>query len=589
LAATDPGRAAALATAVALLAAAPAPVAPAGASPGWPTYGGSYANTRHSDLAQIRPDNVASLRLAWKYGTGVYGTFESSPVVEGDTLYLTTGRTDTVVALDAATGAPRWRYTPALADRLPLIMAVNRGVAIGGGQVYLATLDARLIALDARSGAVRWATAVGDPREGVSETMAPLAWNGLVFVGSSGGEYGIRGSFSAYSQRDGHLVWRWWSVSPGWEGRYAATVNGHDLHRDLARERSDAPRFRDAWRHGGGPVWMTPALSPPDATIYLSTGNPSPNYDGASRPGDNLYTDSLVALDARSGRMRWYYQLTPHDLWDYDAASPPLLFDALGASGRRVPAVGQAGKTGWFTIVDRRTGKLIRVCAPFVPQPRLFARPSRAGTVVQPGEGGGAIGPAAYDPALHSVFVAGTVVAESVRTQPAPPWPRGAAEWEAGDQTWIAGGTSLFSRLDVDSGRVVWRYRAPGPIVGGALSAGGLVFTGEEESGMFDAFDAASGALLWRVAPTEMRLADGSWRDRIAHAWSSATALVPKLVARVRGERPPASDRDIHAPPVAYQVRGREYVAIAADQYASTRDANGGDTLYVFALPPGTR
>ncbi len=594
LAGTDRRTLAPLALLAALLTSAPAAPAPAAAAPGapvgWPTYGGTYANTRHAELDQIRPDNVRSLRLAWSFATGAYGTFESSPVVAGDTLYFTTGRTDTVVALDAATGALRWRFAPVLAAHVPIIMDVNRGVALDGGRVFLATLDARLIALDARSGRPLWTTAIGDPRGGLSETMAPLAWNGLVFVGSSGGEYGIRGSFSAYSQRDGHLVWRWWSVSPGWEGRYATAVNGHPLHRDVARERADAPRHRDAWRHGGGPVWMTPALSPQDSAIYLSTGNPSPNYSGAARPGDNLYTDSIVALDARTGRMRWYYQTVPHDLWDYDAASPPVLFDALDRSGRRVPAVGEAGKTGWFTVLARQGGALLRVCAPFVPQKNLFARPTRAGSVVQPGEGGGAIGPVAYDPALRSVFVAGTVVTERVRVDAAAhPWPGGAAEWEEGDQDWTARGTALFSRIDVDTGRIVWRHRAPSPIVGGALSAGGLVFAGEEGTGMLDAFDARSGTLLWQVAPTEAERAGTSLAAAAGHAWASLSGTVSHALARLRGERSLPSDRDIHAPPVAYRVAGREFLVIGADKYESGRDANGGDTLYAFALPAGSR
>jgi PQQ-dependent dehydrogenase (methanol/ethanol family) len=568
--------------AIALACALPASPLPLGAD--WPTYGGSYANTRHSDLTQITPKNVSSLRLAWSFSTGVYGQFETSPVVVGDTLYFTTGLTNMVIALDAATGSLRWRFQPKVGDA-PYIMQVNRGVAVDGGKVFYATLDDQLIALDARSGKPVWNVRIADPRSGASETMAPLAWNGLVFIGSSGGEYGIRGSLSAYDQRDGRLVWQWWTVSAGWEGRYTESVNGISLHRDVARERADAPRYREAWRHGGGPIWMTPALSAEDGTLYLSTGNPAPNYNAETRPGDNLYTDSIVALDARTGRMKWYYQETPHDRWDLDAASPPVLFDAVDSSRRRVPAVGQAGKTGWFYILDRRTGHLIRLSQPFIPQSQLYQPPSRNGQIVQPGEGGGAIGPVAYDPARHAIFVAGVVAYERAFREALTPWPKGAAEWQGGNMEWLGHAYSLFSRIDVDTGRIAWQYRASAPIVGGALSAGDLVFTGEEGTGFLNAFDAATGALLWRVSPAKAQVEFGSPLAWVGRTWSIAERIGKRVLGRLthRAE-PPDSDDDIHAPPVAYMVNGREYVVIAADRMYSTLDVNGGDTLYAFTL-----
>lgn len=554
---------------------------------GWPTYGGSYANTRRSELTQITSRNVASLRLAWSYATGVYGQFETSPVVVGDTLYFTTGLANTVVALDAATGALRWRFAPKVGPA-PYTMQVNRGVAVSDGRVFVATLDDRLIALDAHRGMPLWDVRIGDPRAGMTETMAPLAWNGMVFIGSSGGDYGIRGSFSAYAQADGHLLWRWWSVSPGWEGRYVRAVNGYSLHRDLPRERAAAAKYRDAWRHGGGPVWMTPALSPSGGTIYLSTGNPAPNYNGETRPGDNLYTDSIVALDARSGRMRWYYQQTPHDRWDYDAASPPLLFDALDAHGRHVSAVGEAGKTGWLYVLDRRRGTLLRLSRPFIPQTHLYSAPSPHGILVQPGEGGGAIGPVAYDPVLRSVFVAGTVAHEMLRQEAVSPWPGGIAEWRSGSQDWVSRGYALVSRVDVDTGRIRWQHRAPSPIVGGLLSVADLVFAGEEGTGAFDAFDARSGKLLWQTVPWRAATADDSMQARLSRAFVTGARVVARTLSRLRGETvTDVSDQDIHAPPIVYAVRGREYVVIGADLTYSTLHPNGGDTLYAFALPSG--
>jgi PQQ-dependent dehydrogenase (methanol/ethanol family) len=564
----------------------PAALLLAAAALGWPTYGGTYANTRHVDVAQINARNVASLRLAWTFSTGVYGQFETSPIVVGDTLYFTTGLTNMVYALDATRGTLRWRFAPHVGPA-PYIEQVNRGVAVDGGRVFVATLDDQLIALDARSGKPQWNVRVGDPREGLTETMAPLAWNGLVFIGSSGGEYGIRGSFSAYAQSNGHLVWRWWSVSPGWEGPYVSAVHGISLHRDLARERRSAPRYRDAWRHGGGPVWMTPALSPADGTIYLSTGNPAPNFNGDARPGDNLYTDSIVALDARSGTMRWYYQETPHDLWDYDAASPPVLFDARDARGRRVPAVGEAGKTGWFFILDRRTGAELRISQPFIPQTHIFAAPSPQGHIVQPGEGGGAIGPVAYDPQLHAIFVAGTVARELVKQDRVVAW-RSGMEWQAGSQDWVGHGYALVSRIDVDTGRIAWQRRVANPVVGGELSARDVVFLGEEGTGAFDALDARSGQLLWQVKPAGLAdAAEGSFPAALHRAWLTAGRVGTWLWMRARNQPPTEqlSDEDIHAPPIAYVVDGREYVVVAADRPYSTLHPNAGDTLYAFTLP----
>jgi alcohol dehydrogenase (cytochrome c) len=573
-------------TLVLLLAAALTPAAHP-VSMEWPTYGGTYANTRRVDLTQINARNVKSLRLAWTFSTGVYGQFETSPIVVGDTLYFTTGLTNMVFALDATTGALRWRYVPKVQTSASYIEQANRGVAVSAGRVFFATLDAQLIALDARTGRPLWNVRVGDPQEGVSETMAPLAWNGLVFIGSSGGEYGIRGSFSAYSQADGHLVWRWWSVSPGWEGPYRTSVHGVSLHRDVADERAAAPSHRDAWRHGGGPVWMTPALSPSERTIYLSTGNPAPNYNGDARPGDNLYTDSIVALDARTGRMRWYYQETPHDLWDYDAASPPVLFDALNAAGQRVPAVGEAGKTGWFYILDRRTGTLLRLSEPFIPQTHLYAPPIPHGQIVQPGEAGGAIAPVAYAPALHSVFVSGTVSHELEQKGPLVPW-RSGAQWQGSSQDWVGHGYSLFSRIDVDTGRIVWQRNITNPVVGGALSAADLVFIGEEGTGAFDAFDAASGTLLWQSKPAAVAdAAERSIGAMLNRLGQMGVRIFTRLWTGIRNQPPTTqvSDEDIHAPPVAYMVNGREYVVIAADRPYSTLHPNAGDTLYAFTLP----
>ena len=201
--------------------------------------------------------------------------FEATPIAVDGVVYVTTGGNNGVFAIDAASGRQRWHYIPSVGSA-PYIFSVNRGVAVAGGRVFITTLDAHIIALDARSGKALWNTRIGNPHDGLSETAAPLAWNGLVFIGSSGNEFGVRGSFSAYSQQDGTLKWRWWTVSRGWEGRYTTAAHGLPLHRDIRAERASADRLSDAWKHGGGAVWMTPALNAQEATIYLSTGNPAP-------------------------------------------------------------------------------------------------------------------------------------------------------------------------------------------------------------------------------------------------------------------------------------------------------------------------
>ncbi|MGH7727698.1 MAG: pyrroloquinoline quinone-dependent dehydrogenase [Vulcanimicrobiaceae bacterium] len=501
-------------------------------------------------------------------------------------MYFTTGPDNGVYALDAASGVLRWHYVPKL-GRAESIFSVNRGVAVASGRVFYATLDDHLIALDAQTGKKIWESRIGNPSDGLSEDAAPLAWAGLVFVGSAGNEFGVRGSYSAYSQQDGKLVWRWWAVSPGWEGTFRNTVRGYPLHRDIRRERASRGRFRDAWKTGGGAVWMTPALGPQESTIYLSTGNPAPAFNGDRRPGDNLYTDSVVALDARSGKMKWYYQETPHDVWDYDASSPPVLVDALDAAGRRVPAVVEAGKTGWLYVLDRRTGRLLRISEPFVPQPRIYEPLTRKGTTIQPANGGGAIGPIAYDPAMHVAFVAGNVEPEIGQTFEVEPWRAGGGEgqWKAGAMTDVSEDAhSLLSAIDVDTGRIRWVRPVPSLIyTGGPLSINGLVFLAEQSTGRFKAYDAASGKVLWQVTPGSAVLSHFDVRDRALHVVS---AIIQKVTSVWRRVRHHADDNfeDNRAPPVAYRADGREYIVVVSDLYGHSPRA-GGDTVFAFALP----
>jgi alcohol dehydrogenase (cytochrome c) len=531
---------------------------------GWPSNGYDLTNTHHVNAPQINSKTIPSLGLAWTFRTGSYGKFETTPIVVGNTMYVTTGIDNSVFALDAATGAERWRYSPHLKPA-KVLYAVNRGVAYDRGLVFFATLDGRLIALDSRNGNMRWEVQVVDPAQGYSETMAPLAWNGLVYVGSAGGEYGIRGCLSAYSQTDGKLRWRWWSVGPHWEGSFVEAVLGFSMHRDVARERADAPHYRDAWKHGGGPIWMTPALDATRSTLFASVGNPSPTLVGNARPGDNLFTDSLVALDATTGKLKWYFQAVPHDLWDYDLASSPLLFDSA--------IVGVAGKTGWFYFLNRDTGRVVRVSQAFVPQQNVFVPPSKRGVTIAPTGGGGAIAPVAFDPSLRLVFVSAT--ATSYIADTSMEWPYAAEPY------------ATCSAISADTGKIVWQRRFSGRATslsaGAPLSAGDLVFIGEEATGKFDALEAKSGNLLWEyqtTAGSDVATSDEHLTFvQVLHDW-----LAPMKRWLLRQPPLVEAGSHIHATPIAYIVGGREYIAVAGDAYFRNGHSPG-NTLYVFALP----
>ncbi|HEV2037319.1 MAG TPA: PQQ-binding-like beta-propeller repeat protein [Candidatus Eremiobacteraceae bacterium] len=540
---------------------------------GWPTFGTTLANTRHVDFQQISADSVRSLAVAWKFRAGVYGPFETTPIVVGRTMYITTGANHAVVALDATNGAQLWRYEATVGPVRICCGLVNRGVAMDAGQVFFATLDDKLIALDARTGVKRWETQVADPAQGYSETMAPLAWHGMVFIGSSGGEVGIRGSFSAYSQINGKLIWRWWSVSRGWEGHYVSAIAGKSPHRNIAQERRDAKKYPEAWQHGGGPVWMTPALDAARSTIYVSVGNP-PDHPDMPHPGDNLYTCSLVALDARTGKMKWYYQEVPHDLWDYDAASPAVLFQTKDAAQRTIDAVGEAGKTGWFYVLNRDTGRLVRISDPVVRQRDIFKPPTQSGVTVTPSGFAGPVAPVAYDPASKLVFVQAKQGTFFKRTS---------------DEWWSPVGTTYetLSAVNVDTGKISWHtIIGDGRGVnrsGGPLSAADLVFIGQQSGGNFQARSAKTGELLWsyQTGPGDETETDAPHRTLFQYL-RDVLAGIKHWILREPQARSGSSQ--IYASPVAYAVDGREYVAIAAGAgYRVGRSP--GDSLYVFALP----
>ena len=484
----------------------------------WPAPGRTYDNTRYSPLAQIDRGNVASLKPVAMVHTGMTGSFETTPLVVSGVMYLTTPVVKNrmkIMALDAATGAVLWSTSYALGPFKICCGPNNRGLALAYGNLYVGTLDAKLVAFDARTGSERWETRVADPSLGYSESMAPQVYDGNVIIGSAGGEWALRGFVASYDARTGKQRWRWYSTDP-------KTFAGN------------------SWKTGGGTVWTTPAIDPVRKLLIFGTGNPNPDLNGASRAGDNLYTDSIVALDIVTGKLRWYYQEVKHDRWDYDATSNVVLFD-VRANGRTIPAAGQAGKVGWFFIVDRRTGKLLRKSQPFVLQNKNMFATKR----VLPGANGGSEwSPPAYSPQTHNVYVLGINQLMDFKISPAADHPGFAHTGSVfTNVTKPKIQTGTFTAIDVDSGRISWQYKAPKPMIGGALATGGgLVFVGEG-NGQFNAFDASSGKKLWHYT-----FVGGA-----------------------------------NAPPVSYEVNGTQYVAVAAGgnyQLNYERD----DTVGIFAL-----
>jgi PQQ-dependent dehydrogenase (methanol/ethanol family) len=518
------------------------------ASSSWLTYGHDYSNQRFSPLTQITPQNVAGLQPAYVVQTGVAAPFETTPIVADGKMYITTAY-DQAFAVDAATGKKLWHYQPKLSKSIFCCGPVNRGFALAGGTLFLGQLDGQLVALEADTGKVKWHVQAGDNNAGYSLTMAPLALGDAVIVGGAGGEYGVRGSVTAYAQSDGHQLWRWYSTdAEHWKGNFSPTTpDGVDLHRDIATEKATFAQHADAWKIGGGATWMTPAVDTTRNTIYVCTGNPAPDLLGAVRPGDDLYTDSIVAIDASTGKIKWYYQEVPHDVWDLDVVSPVVLFDTVDATGKTVAAAGQAGKTGWYYVVNRDTGKLIRKSDAFVPQANMFAQPTKAGIRMLPGANGGTEwSPVSYDPTLHYAIVSALHQPMIYSTQP--------QELQSGG-LWLGSAFAgipteqqygLLSAIDTNTGHLAWQYKVDYPMIGGSVStAGGVTFVGES-NGNFDAFDTKAGKLLWQFN----------------------------------------TGAGVNAAPMVFEQDGQEYVAVASGGSFQI-GTQYGDSLYVFKLPHG--
>jgi len=557
----------------------------------WPSYGRDYTNQRYSPLMQINRSNVQQLGLRWSFKSGVKGSFQATPIVVDGVMYLSLPY-DHVVALDAKNGKELWRYQHHLQpDRKLCCGPANRGVAVGYGKVFIGTVDARLIALDSKTGAVDWDIDVvqhgvtitegmddlhaSEPLSqaafagstGASVVMAPVLYGGKVIVGITGvgyglhleeknkhgelavvglaGNYGMPGFLAAYDASNGRQLWQFDTIpAQGWEGSYrATTLDGVALPRDIANEQTTTSRYPEAWSFGGGSAWSTPAIDPKLGLLYFGTGNPSPQMEDTSRPGDNLYTVSLIALDIDTGKLRWHYQQVPHDLWGYDVASPPVLFD-LKRNDRTIPAVWQAGKTGWFYVHDRATGELLFKSEAFVPQENMFKRATTSGIQVAPSVVGGVNwSPSAVDEASGRAYVSAIhwPAVYTLHEKPAKDGEIGlrytTLELTQG-QRWGA-----LIGIDLATGKLQWTHRTDEPLIGGVLAtAGGLVFTGEGNGNVI-AVDATDGSTLWQYR----------------------------------------CEAGANAPPITYEIEGVQYVAIAAGGNQLFGFPQG-DQLAVFAL-----
>jgi len=523
----------------------------------WLMYGHNYWNNRYSPLTQISTTNVRNLipRMVFQTGTERLGSLETTPVVVNGIMYITSpaAPNNVVVAIDLRTQKPLWRYEH---KNAPVSTACcgpnNRGVAVAGGNVYVATLDAQLIALDQATGKEKWTAQVGDPAEGYTESMAPLVIDDKVIIGTSGAEYGIRGFVRAYNASTGQQVWNWYSIPApgakadegginGWFGRWSrATPEGDNLNRNLQKEKADSAKYADAWMHGGGSMWMTPAYDPESKTLYVGIGNPSPDLDGSIRPGDNLWTEAIVALDATTGKFKWGYQTVPHDVWDLDATSPPVIATVAGRK-----AVVHAGKTGWVYVLDAATGKLIRRSDAFVPQENMFAQPTPDGTRMLPGANGGQEwSPIAINPTLQYAYTVGLHQPMLYKNHYAPYetgrlWLGSAFVAIPGEAQW-----GTVSGVNLQTGKIAWQVKTDQPMIGGATAtAGGLVFTGEG-NGWFKAYDARTGAVLWKFY----------------------------------------CGAGVNSAPSVFQVDGEQFIAVAAGGNFQLGFPLG-DAVFVFGLP----
>jgi glucose dehydrogenase len=427
---------------------------------------------------------------------------ETAPIVVDGVMFLTTSFNH-VYAVDAVTGREFWHYK----HKMGLVTTFccgpnNRGVAIAGGKVFMGTLDAKLVALDALSGAVVWETQIADPEKGYSETMSPTVVDNKVLIGTNGGEYGVRGFLKAFDTESGKLLWTFYTIpEKGHEGVWAEKdATGRNMHRNIAKEKEALAKLGgDFHQTLGGGVWMNPAIDLKARTAWFVAGNPSPDLYGDERPGDNLYTDSLIAIDVDKGTYKCHFQYIAHDVWDLDAVSPPILVDVAGKDGKMVPGVIHGGKTGHVYVHNRDDCSLIRFSRAMIPQENMWVLPTPDGARMLPGANGGVEwSPMAWEPKNRLAIALNLHQPMTYHVEE--------AKYPGGSKLWLGGAFKVIptekqwgrvSAVSVDSGKIAWKYDTAQPLIGGGLTtAGGLFFFGEG-NGNFNALDSATGKKLW--------------------------------------------------------------------------------------------
>ena len=536
-----------------------------GADQGWITNGGNSFNQRYSPLTQINRANVKGMKAVWKTSLNGSGTRpgvgnQGQPVEYDGVIYMESGEND-VIAVSVETGKVLWQYRANIDNRFarPCCGWNGRGVAVGEGKVFLGRLDARLTALDQKTGKVLWQIQAAQPRDGYAIASAPLYYNGMVITGFAGSDLGIRGHVNAYDAKDGHLIWTFNTV-PG-PGEF-----GHDTW----------PKNSEVWKYGGSGVWQTPAVDPALGLIYFSTANPGPVQNGAIRAGDNLFSDSIVAVDAKTGKYRWHFQEVHHDIWDQDAPNPVILFDAI-YKGKLRHGIAEAGKTGWVYLLDRATGKPLLG----IPEKAVMQNAQQHTAKTQPYPIGDALVPQEVDVAPEDlvlvnkgrIFTPFTEVGTISKPSAAVNWPVSAFDPKSalmfvcandsaagrlgGDPTYpvepgalysgsapmrVAATTSreIVEALNVKTNRLVWRHQWAQGCSGVIATGGGLVFLGRGD-GRFDALDSSTGVGLW-----EFQI-----------------------------------DGGIGGPATTFEHKGKQYVVVFA---GGVRAAKHTDSLWLFAL-----
>jgi alcohol dehydrogenase (cytochrome c) len=466
----------------------------------WPTYNGDVGGNRYTTLNQITRTNVTRLGPKWVFTLPNAARLQVTPLVVGGIMYVT--NTNECYALDAGTGRQIWRFQYARQrGAVGNQGGVNRGVAATADKVFLATDNAHIIALNRFTGETVWDTEMADWKQNYSATSAPLVAGNLVISGTTGGEHGANGFVAAFDVNTGKEAWRFWVVpKPGDPG--SETWQGKDI------------------AHGGGPAWFTGTYDPQLDMLYWPTGNPGAEYNGDNRKGDNLYTDCILALDAKTGKLKWHYQTTPHDLWDWDATETPMVIDANWQGQPRKLLV-QANRNGYFYVWDRTDGKLL-LWKPFVnnltwatgidakgkPIKVAGQEPSAAGTRVCPSQDGATnwYSPS-YNPATGLYYVQSMEKCSVYTKSPQGEWESGKA-YLGGSQRIPQGQNAEASlkAINLQTGSIEWQVPEPGPVQGwgGTLTTStGLVIVGEE-GGSLMAVDAANGKALWNFPTNQV-------------------------------------------------------------------------------------